>query len=62
MTPPKTLTCLSDQNEMELTQIIKLKTGNLLEYKFIKSETKLGMLMTFTESGLEENLKNKIFK
>lgn len=56
----KKLTIRSDGNELEFVQVIKQKTGNLLEYIFTKSETKLGMKMTFTEEQLEKALKNKI--
>lgn len=61
MMPPNILIIPSDQNELEFVRIIKLKTGNLYEYKFTKSETKLGMLMTFSEIELQKGLKNEIF-
>jgi len=60
MTPPKQLTCLSDQNELEYTQTIKTKTELLHEYTYTKSFTKQGKTVTFSESVLEKFLKNKI--
>ena len=59
--PPQKLTCLTDSNELSFIRIIKNKE-TLYEYQFIKSETKEGMTMTFSESQLEKSLKNKIFK
>jgi hypothetical protein len=47
MTPPQKLTIPSDSNILELVRTIKGK--ELYEYKFIKSETKLGLLMTITD-------------
>lgn len=58
--PPKLLTVPTDLNELELIRTIKGKE-NIYEYKFTKSETKLGMLMTLSESQLESELKKKIF-
>lgn len=58
---PKKLIILSDNNELEFVRIIKAKEI-IYEYRFTKSETKLGMLMTFSEKQLEKELKNKIFK
>lgn len=60
MTPPKLLTVATDNNELELIRTIKGKE-NIYEYKFTKSETKKGMLMTLSESQLESELKKKIF-
>ena len=59
--PPQKLTCLTDSNELSFIRIIKNKE-TLYEYQFIKSETKEGMTMTFSESQLEKSLKQKIFK
>lgn len=59
MTPPKTLTCLSDQNELVFTQIIKSKEI-LYEYRYTKSFTKEGKTVTFSEKVLEGFLKSKI--
>jgi hypothetical protein len=58
---PKKLICVSDSNELELVRTIKGKELNY-EYKFIKSETKKGMLMTISEENLKTNLKREIFK
>jgi hypothetical protein len=60
MTPQK-LIIPSDGNILELVQTIKGKELNY-EYKFIKSETKKGMLMTISEENLKTNLKREIFK
>ena len=57
--PPQKLICPTDSNELELVRITK---DNLYEYKFTKSETKLGMLMTISEEQLNKNLKREIFK
>jgi len=58
--PPKKLIIPSDSNELEYVQTIK-GTEIIYEYKFTKSETKLGMLMTISEEQLNKNLKQKIF-
>ncbi len=60
MIPPQKLFIPSDLNELDFVRIIKGKEI-LYEYKFTKSETKLGMLMTLSESQLEKSIKNKIF-
>ena len=49
-----------DNNELEYVQTIKGKEI-LHQYKFTKSETKEGMLMTLTDEQLNKNLKQKIF-
>ena len=59
--PPKKLICPTDSNELEYIQTIKGKEI-IYEYKFTKSETKLGMLMTISEENLKTNLKREIFK
>jgi len=59
--PPKKLLIPSDSNELELVRTIKGKEI-IYEYKFTKSETKLGMLMTISEEQLNKNLKREIFK
>jgi hypothetical protein len=59
MTPQKLL-IPSDGNILELAQTIKGKELNY-EYKFTKSETKKGMLMTISEENLNKNIKAKIF-
>lgn len=59
--PPKKLICPTDSNELEYVQTINGKEI-IYEYKFTKSETKLGMLMTISEEQLNKNLRNKIFK
>ena len=59
---PQKLICLTDSSELKFVRTIKTKIETLLEYKFVKSETKKGMTMTFSESQLEKNLKQKIFK
>jgi hypothetical protein len=56
----KKLLIPSDNNELEYVQTIKGKEI-LHQYKFTKSETKEGMLMTITEEQLNKNLKQKIF-
>ena len=56
----KKLLIPSDNNELEYVQTIKGKEI-LHQYKFTKSETKEGMLMTLTEKQLEENLRKGIF-
>jgi hypothetical protein len=48
MMPPQTLIIVSDANILEFIRVIKGKE-NLYEYKFTKSETKKGMLMTISE-------------
>ena len=58
--PPEKLICPTDSNELEYVQTIK-GTEIIYEYKFTKSETKLGMLMTISEEQLNKNLKQKIF-
>jgi hypothetical protein len=59
---PKKLICVSDSNELELVRTMKTKMETNYEYKFTKSETKKGMLMTISEENLNKNLKQKIFK
>lgn len=59
MTPPQKLTVKSDDNEMQFVKMIKSKEP-LYEYIYIKSETQLGKTVTFSESVLENYLKNKI--
>jgi hypothetical protein len=59
--PPEKLLILSDSNELEYVQPIKGKEI-IYEYKFTKSETKKGMLMTISEEQLNKNLKREIFK
>jgi hypothetical protein len=58
---PQKLICQTDLNELEFVRIIKGKE-TLYEYRFTKSETKLGLLMTLSESQLEKSLNDKIFK
>lgn len=62
MTPPKSLTCLSDQNELVFTQILKSKTEISYEYRYTKSFTKEGKTVTFSEKVLEGFLKSKILE
>lgn len=62
MTPPKTLTCISDSNILVFTQIIKSKTEVSYEYRYTKSFTKEGKTVMFSETQLMKNLKNKIFE
>ena len=57
--PPKKLRVVSDGNEIEFVKIIKTKSETIYEYQFTKSETKDGMLMTFSESELESVLRKK---
>ena len=59
--PPEKLICPTDSNELELVRTIKGKEI-IYEYKFTKSETKKGMLMTISEEQLNKNLKREIFK
>lgn len=61
MTPPQKLIIPTDSNILELVRTIKGKELNY-EYRFIKSETKKGMLMTISEENLKTNLKREIFK
>jgi hypothetical protein len=56
----KKLLIPSDNNELEYVQTIKGKEV-LHQYKFTKSETKEGMLMTLSDDQLNKNLKQKIF-
>ena len=58
MIPPEKILIPSDENVIELVQISKTE----LRYKFTKSETKKGMLMTISEENLNKNLKKEIFK
>ena len=52
----------SDMNELEKIETIKTKEGGIIhKFKFTKSETKEGMLMTITDEQLNKNLKQKIF-
>lgn len=51
----------SDMNELEKIETIKTKEGIIHKFKFTKSETKEGMLMTITEEQLKLNLKREIF-
>lgn len=60
MVPVKILIC-SDGNVLEFVRTIKTKEI-IYEYKFIKSETKLGLLMTITDENLTKNIKREIFK
>lgn len=61
MTLPKKLTVASDQNELEFTRTIETTKDIFYEYRFTKSKTKEGSVVTFTESVLKTLLKNKIF-
>ena len=61
MIPQKRI-CITDRNELQFVRIIKTKSETIYEYKITKSETKDGMLMTFSESELETVLRKKIFK
>jgi hypothetical protein len=54
--PPNKLIIPSDGNVLELVRTIKGKEISY-EYKFTKSETKKGMLMTISEENLNKNLK-----
>jgi len=56
MKPPEKILIPSDENVIELVQISKTE----LQYKFIKSETKKGLLMTMSEEQLKINLRKKI--
>lgn len=56
----KKLLIPSDNNELEYVQTIKGKEI-LHQYKFTKSATKKGLIMTITEDQLNKNLKQKIF-
>ena len=56
----KKLLIPSDNNELEYVQTIKGKEI-LHEYKFTKSVTKEGLIMTISETELQKNLKKKIF-
>ena len=56
----KKLLIPSDNNELEYVQTIKGK-DTIHEFKFTKSETKEGLIMTITEDQLNKNLKQKIF-
>ena len=67
---PKKLTCLTDGSELEFTRVITKvtesksgakKTEISYEYRFIKSETKKGMLMTLSDEQLKTNIKKGIF-
>ena len=51
----------SDNNEIEFTRIIKGKE-TVYEYKFTRSLTKEGKLMTITEKELDKNIRMGIFK
>ena len=57
---PQKLICSTDDNELEFVKIIKGKEI-ILEYRFSKSQTKKGMIMTFSEDQLKKSLSNKIF-
>ena len=59
---PQKITCLTDRNELQFVRMIKTKSETIYEYQFTKSETKDGMLMTFSGSELETVLRKKIFK
>lgn len=48
-------------NELEKIETLKTKEGIIHKFKFTKSETKEGMLMTITDEQLNKNLKQKIF-
>lgn len=50
----------SDGNIIELVRTIKGKE-TIHEFKFTKSATKEGLIMTITEEQLNKNLKQKIF-
>lgn len=56
----KKLLIPSDNNELEYVQTIKGKEI-LHQYKFTKSETKEGMLMTITDTELQKNIRRGIF-
>ncbi len=57
MIPPQTITILSDQNELQLTDTIKTKDGLRYVYVYKKSVTKKGMLLELTENDLIKLLK-----
>jgi Tat protein secretion system quality control protein TatD with DNase activity len=56
---PNKLLIHTDSNILELVRITK---ENNYEYKFTRSETKLGMLMTMSEEQLKNNLRKNIIK
>lgn len=56
--PPKNILIKSDSNEIEHIRTVSNKSENMYVYKFIKSITKLGIEMVFTEKELIKNLKN----
>ena len=59
MTPPEILTVKSDDNIIQFVKMIKGKEISY-EYIYTKSETQLGKTVTFSESVLQNYLKNKI--
>lgn len=57
--PPNKILITSDENILELKQVVKLKNKeDLYLYEFIKSETKLNMEVGFSEIELKRNLNN----
>lgn len=61
MTAPNKILIPSDMNELEKIETIKTKEGITHKFKFTKSVTKEGLIMTITEDQLNKNLKQKIF-
>jgi len=59
--PPKNIIIKSDDNELEFIKTVKTKTELMYEYKFIKSKTKLGTVMLFTEKELMKCLSSFLF-
>lgn len=52
-TPAKKILIKTDTNEIEYTKTIKNKTGEIMyEYKYVKSKTKLGTVICFSEKDL----------
>jgi len=59
--PANKILIKSDNNILELENVLKKNTiqkEDLFVYRFTRSETKLGMEVSFTEVELKKNLRN----
>lgn len=57
---PKKIKIISDDNELELSEVLSVKKLIIVNYIYTKSETKFGMILPLSEEDLEKILKKNI--
>ncbi len=57
MAVPKEIKILSDGNELQFQETIKLKEGLIHKYKYSKSKTKKGTVLELSQEQLDKLLK-----